>query len=174
MTIRVHGLALRRSPAYHVEPFGNTSFPPRFGETRMSTAECATMNTHLIRATLVLVIAGSAAGTCLSQRNDSTHRRDIVVGSARSHSKQLSAVVASIANNRAAVFIENRGQWGSTVRFLLRGDGLNPWITWDGVLYEYFTARRSVDTGMVRGRGGRHRNPSMQVRTCSTVTGTTS
>ncbi len=75
------------------------------------------MNSRITLTALALVMATGAQNHCLAQRNDSTRQRDIVVGSARAHSSQLSADVPSIANNRAAVFIENRGQGGSSVRF---------------------------------------------------------
>jgi hypothetical protein len=37
-----------------------------------------------------------------------------------------------------AFFIENRGQWHSSVRYLARMNGMNAWLTDFGVVYDYY------------------------------------
>ncbi len=39
-------------------------------------------------------------------------------------------------------FIENRGQWPAQVKYLCRINGLNAWITEDGVVYDYYQITR--------------------------------
>lgn len=40
--------------------------------------------------------------------------------------------------NRSTPFVENKGQWDSRARFLLRTNGLDVWITSRGVLYDLY------------------------------------
>jgi hypothetical protein len=42
-------------------------------------------------------------------------------------------------------FVENKGQWDSRAKFLLKTNGLNSWVTEDGIVYDFYTLR-SVKT----------------------------
>ncbi len=44
-----------------------------------------------------------------------------------------------------STFIENKGQWDSEVRYLTSTEGLNAWITSNGVVYDFFTFVDGVD-----------------------------
>lgn len=41
-------------------------------------------------------------------------------------------------SKQGPVFVENKGQWDSRVRYLLQSGGLNTWITDDGVVYDQY------------------------------------
>ena len=49
-----------------------------------------------------------------------------------------------IASNNQCSFIENVGQWDDNVLFLARLQGLNVWITKDGMIYDYFSVYNNV------------------------------
>lgn len=44
-----------------------------------------------------------------------------------------------------STFVENIGQWDNQVRYLTRTEGLNAWITSNGVVYDFFTFVDGVD-----------------------------
>ncbi|MFA8451827.1 MAG: SBBP repeat-containing protein [Bacteroidales bacterium] len=60
----------------------------------------------------------------------------------------LSAIVLSQNNNITTIknhknlFIENKGQWPDEVKFLAKIDGMNAWITQNGVVYDYYQFKK--------------------------------
>jgi hypothetical protein len=65
----------------------------------------------------------------------------LVVTSSSAQSKNPSSPAIAPASSSAyghlqPYFIENKGQWGSEVKFLFRSGGMDMWITDHGVIYD--------------------------------------
>jgi hypothetical protein len=93
----------------------------------------ALMNT--LARTLLLVLFGLAARSLQAQFSDNTP-------SALSTASQSANIALERAEQRlnmqGPVFIENKGQWDRSVRFLLQGTRLDTWITDHGVVYDLY------------------------------------
>lgn len=48
------------------------------------------------------------------------------------------------SENQDRYFIQNTGQWDSQVKFLTRMNGLNCWITDDGIVYDLYSIKRNL------------------------------
>lgn len=60
-----------------------------------------------------------------------------------------------IFSQPGAVFLENKGQWDNRVKFLARQDGLDYWVTEDGLTLDFhrFVAGNGLNGGFEKGRG---------------------
>jgi len=56
---------------------------------------------------------------------------------AGSASFSTSEALRQFSLSQSGTFIENKGQWDSRVKFLARSDGVDSWVTKDGVVYDF-------------------------------------
>lgn len=90
-----------------------------------------TIGKRLQVAAIAAMVGMMAAGASLAQSGTAT----IDQRSARSATLGLER--GPIAS-QVAVFIENKGQWDRGARFLLQTEGMETWVTNDGVVYDLF------------------------------------
>ena len=51
-----------------------------------------------------------------------------------------------IGKTNRSCFIQNKGQWDKSVLYLAKSNGMNAWITKNGVVYDYYKINRVNDS----------------------------
>ncbi len=119
----------------------------------------------------LVVIVTVCGATARAQSDSALVHRHVNVGAAASMQRgRTPSRARGVPSPRASVFIENRGQWDSTVRYMMRGGGITTWITDDGMVYDYHamvdtsTGSRRGFSRFGRGAGGTRRGHVIRVR----------
>jgi hypothetical protein len=97
----------------------------------MKTTTCRVLYHASCVGILIALAAPALSQPAPQQRRSVVRNTPDVAGGGHASREQA-------PHGEPSVFIENRGQWDSRVRFLLRTGGLDTWVTDQGVVYDLY------------------------------------